>query len=138
MQHRRRVPDILEDTSNHHDAPQLVIEMTVGECAGPHFSGFEHCDRHRLFHAQRAVRSVAQWYYLEFPGAKVRRLKRVLRQTKIVLDDLSGPAFVLMPGFPNSDAVLIGKRPQIFAGEQSDASETSAAFEALSLDCHLR
>jgi hypothetical protein len=40
-----------------------------------------------------------------------------------VLNYLPRPAFVLVTVFPNRDAILIGQRPQVFAGKQPDASQ---------------
>jgi len=39
------------------------------------------------------------------------------------LNYLTRPALILMAVFPNRDAILIGERPQVFAGKQPDASQ---------------
>src|SRR6185436_762527 len=112
----------------------LVIKMTVCEFAGQYFGGFDHRDRHRLFHPKLAGCIHAQRYYLQLPIAKVGRLSRVLWQSKITFDHQSRPALVMAPVSPHRHAVLVGQRSEIFAGKQVDTAQGFFSIESLARD----
>jgi hypothetical protein len=51
-----------------------------------------------------------------------------------VLDDLTGPAFVLAATLPDGDAIAIRERPQIFTGKPLDARQPLAPIKSLCSD----
>ena len=108
--------------------------MTIFKFVGDDFRRLEHRNRHRFFDAQISLRVFAQRHDLQFPIAKVRLLTGVLRQTKIMLDHESSPAFVLMPVFPNRNLEFISHRAQVFASEKIDSTNGFMPIEGLGGD----